>query len=83
MISTAVEQVYLNFGEPGQEPIGEMTVAQAERYIEEGHFAEGSMKPKVEAIIQFLGAGGERAIVTNPESISRALKGETGTHIVL
>ncbi|MEA3374616.1 MAG: carbamate kinase [Chloroflexota bacterium] len=82
LISTAVEHVYLNFGKPDQERIDEMTVAEAKRYIEEGHFAPGSMLPKVKAIIWFLEEGGQEAIITNPENIARALKGETGTRIL-
>jgi carbamate kinase len=81
LISTAVEHVYLNFGEPNQKPIYEMTVANAKQYIEEGHFAEGSMLPKIKAIVWFLEAGGQEAIITNPENIAGALKGETGTRI--
>jgi carbamate kinase len=48
----------------------------------EGHFKPGSMKPKIEAIIEFLEHGGERAIITSPENLSRAIKGEAGTTIV-
>jgi carbamate kinase len=82
LISTAVEHVYLNFGEPDQEPIEEMTVAEAKQYIEEGHFAAGSMLPKIKAIVWFLEEGGREALITNPENIARALKDETGTRIV-
>jgi carbamate kinase len=82
LISTAVEHVYLNFGEPDQEPVTEMTVAEAKAYIEEGHFAAGSMLPKIKAIVWFLEEGGQEALITNPENIARALKGETGTRIV-
>jgi carbamate kinase len=82
LISTAVEQVYLNFNQPDQRAIDEMTVAEAREYMEEGHFAEGSMRPKIEAIIWFLEAGGKEALITNPENIARALRGETGTRIV-
>ncbi len=82
LISTAVEHVYLNFGEPDQEAVNEMTVAEAKRYIEEGHFADGSMLPKVKAIVWFLEEGGREALITNPENIARALRGETGTRIV-
>jgi len=82
LISTAVEHVYLNFGGPDEQPIAEMTVAQAKQYISEGHFAAGSMLPKIKAIVWFLEQGGREALVTNPESIARALKGETGTRIV-
>jgi carbamate kinase len=82
LISTAVEQVYLNFNKPDQEAIDVMTMGEAKQYMEEGHFAKGSMLPKIQAIIWFLEAGGEEAIITNPENIARALRGETGTRIV-
>ncbi len=82
LISTAVEKVYLNFNKPDQKAIDVMTVAEAKQYMEEGHFAKGSMLPKVQAIIQFLEAGGKEAIITDPENIARALQGETGTRII-
>ncbi|RLI56595.1 MAG: carbamate kinase [Candidatus Thorarchaeota archaeon] len=82
IISTAVEQVYLNYGKENQEPIAKMDHIQAMNYIEEGHFAPGSMLPKIEACIEFIKNGGELAIITDPPNISRALRGETGTHIV-
>ena len=82
LISTAVEKVAINFGKPNQQWLDRMTVKEAKRYMEEGHFAKGSMLPKVEACIRFIEAGGERAIITNPENITRALRGETGTWIV-
>jgi carbamate kinase len=81
LISTAVEQVYLNFGKPDQKAIDRMTLAEAKQYIEEGHFAKGSMLPKIQAIIRFLEAGGKEALITDPPNIERALKGETGTWI--
>jgi carbamate kinase len=82
LISTAVEKVYLNFNKPDQKAIDVMTVAEAKRYMEEGHFAKGSMLPKIEAIIWFLEAGGKQAIITDPENIARALAGDTGTLIL-
>jgi len=82
LISTAVEQIALNFNTPDEKYIDQMTVAEAEQYIEEGHFAPGSMLPKVKACIKFLENGGEKALVTDPPNIPRALKGETGTWIV-
>ena len=81
VISTAVEKVYLNFNKPVQINLDKLTVVEAKKYIEEGHFAKGSMLPKIQAIVRFLEAGGKEAIVTNPESLEKALKGETGTHI--
>ncbi len=82
LISTAVEKVAINFNKPDQQWLDQMTVAEAERYIEEGHFAPGSMLPKVQAIIQFLKDGGKKALITDPPNIKRALDGETGTWIV-
>jgi carbamate kinase len=82
LISTAVEKVALNFNTPEEKWLDEMTVAEAKQYIEEGHFAPGSMKPKVEACIQFIENGGEKCLITDPPNIPRALKGETGTWIV-
>jgi carbamate kinase len=82
LISTAVEKIYLNFNTPEQEAIDEMTVSEAKQYLEEGHFAEGSMAPKVRAIIRYLEAGGKKAIVTDPAHIMEALNGKTGTHII-
>jgi len=83
VISTAVEKVALNFGKPDQEWLDKMTLAEAKEYLAEGtHFAKGSMAPKIQAIIWFLENGGKQALITNPENIGRALKGETGTWIV-
>ena len=83
MISTAVEKVAINFGKPDQKWLDRMTLAEAKQYLAEGkHFAKGSMAPKIQAIIWYLEAGGKEAIITNPENIGRALKGETGTRIV-
>jgi len=84
LIATAVEKVALNFGKPNQQWIDRMTLDEARGYLAAGtHFAKGSMAPKIQAIIWFLEAGGKHAIITNPENMGRALRGETGTHIVL
>jgi carbamate kinase len=83
LISTAVEKVALNFGKPDQKWIDKMTLAEAKEYLAAGtHFAKGSMAPKIQAIIWFLEGGGKQALITNPENIGRALRGETGTWIV-
>ena len=83
LITTAVEKVYLYFGTADQTPIDHMTLAEAKQHLDEGiHFAEGSMAPKIRAIIDFLDHGGKEAIITNPPSIEPALRGETGTHII-
>jgi len=84
VISTAVEKVALNFGKPDQRWLDQLTLAEAKAYLAEGtHFAKGSMAPKIQAIIRFLENGGTRALITNPEKIGKALKGETGTWVVL
>ncbi|HLO31587.1 MAG TPA: carbamate kinase [Anaerolineales bacterium] len=83
LISTAVEKVAINFGKPDQKWLDKMTLSEAKAYLAEGtHFAKGSMAPKIQAIIWFLENGGKQALITNPENIGRALKGETGTWIV-
>jgi len=82
LISTAVEKVYLNFGSSEQQSLDQVTTSQLKKYINENHFAAGSMLPKILAVLQFFENGGKRAIITNPENIERALNGETGTHII-
>ena len=82
MISTGVEKVALNFGKPDQRFVDEMTLAEAQQYMAEGHFAPGSMRPKIEAAIDFVQMGGPYAIITDPPNLARALRGETGTRVV-
>jgi len=82
VISTAVEKVALNFNKPNQTFVDEMTVAEAKQYIEEGHFAPGSMLPKIQAIIKYLENGGKKALITDPDNIGKALDGKTGTWIL-
>lgn len=82
VISTAVEKVALNYGKPNEQWLDRITSAEARQYISEGHFAKGSMLPKVQAILRYLDNTGKQALITNPENIGRALKGETGTWIV-
>ncbi len=81
LISTAVEKVALDFNKPSQRWLDRMTLDEARQYMEEGHFAKGSMGPKIEAVIAFLERGGKQALITSPENIARALAGETGTWI--
>ena len=83
LIATAVEKVAINFGKPNQKWLDKITLAEAKQYLAEGiHFAKGSMAPKIQAVVRYLEAGGKEALITNPENIGRALKGETGTRIV-
>jgi len=82
IISTAVEKVLLNFGQANEEPLGRITVEEAKRYIQEGHFKPGSMLPKIKAVINFLEKGGKEALITTPDHLEDALDGKTGTRIL-
>ncbi len=82
LIATAVDQVAIHFKKPDERWLDQMTVAEAKQYIAEGHFAKGSMGPKVEAIVQFVERTGKTGLITSPANITRALKMETGTRIV-
>ena len=82
IVSTAVEHVAINFGQPNEKAIHQMTVAEAEGYIAEGHFAPGSMLPKVQSALRFLKSGGKEVIITSPEFIKEAVASGKGTHII-
>jgi len=85
LISTAVEKVALNFNKPNQQWLDQLTVDEAKKYLAEGHFAKGSMGPKIQAALWFLEGSDKnaQALITNPENLERALNGETGTRITL
>ena len=82
LISTAVEKAALNFKKPNQLDLNRITLSEAKRYYEEGHFAKGSMGPKINAIINYLDHGGQAALITMPETIGKALAGQTGTWVI-
>ena len=82
VITTGVEKVCVNFGKPNQQALDTVSVAQMTRYKDEGHFPAGSMLPKIVASLAFLHHGGKRVIITSPDCLPAALRGETGTHIV-
>ncbi len=82
MISTGVEKVCLNFNTPEQRNLDTLTIAEAEQYMQDGHFGAGSMLPKIEAAVSFVRGGGPMAVITNPENLSAALRDETGTRII-
>jgi len=83
LISTAVDQVALNFGTPQQRWVDRLTLSEAKRYLAEGgHFASGSMAPKIQAMVNYLERGGREGLITSPASIEQALAGQTGTRIV-
>ncbi len=82
MILTAVSKVAINFGAPGQRDLDRVTLIEARRYASEGHFAEGSMGPKVSAAIRFMANGGRHAIIAHLNEAMAALRGEAGTHFL-
>ena len=82
VISTAVEQACLDYGKPTQRALARMTVAEAKRYIAEGHFKPGSMLPKIQALVSFLEAGGKEGLITDPAHLAAALEGRAGTRVV-
>jgi carbamate kinase len=82
LICTEVEHVYLHYGQPQQQALGDVTLSEARQHSADGQFAAGSMGPKVTAMIDFLANGGKRAMITNLDNLERALKGETGTRFI-
>jgi carbamate kinase len=82
IISTSVPKVFLNYGQADQRALELVRLPELKRYVRENHFAPGSMLPKIQAVIEFLEKGGEKAIITNPESLEDAMTGKTGTHII-
>ena len=81
LVLTDVEKVKLNYGKPSEEDLDEMTVAEAEKYYQEGHFLPGSMGPKILACIRFLRFGGKKAIITSLDRAIEGLEGKSGTVI--
>jgi len=82
LIVTNVEKVKINFRKPNEKDLDTIKLNEAIKYMEEGHFEEGSMKPKIQACINFLKGGGEIAIITSMEKILEAIEGKAGTRIV-
>ncbi|HDQ14060.1 MAG TPA: carbamate kinase [Sediminispirochaeta sp.] len=82
MILTDVEHVYIRFNTPEQKELGELTVAEAEKYLADGEFLKGSMGPKVEAAVRFVKWSGKPAIITSLHHAMEAIEGKTGTRIV-
>ena len=80
IILTAVEKVALNYGKPNQILLDEMTLEEAKKYCEEGHFASGSMLPKIQASMEFVShRSGCRALITKLEKAKEGILGKTGT----
>ncbi|KLO21751.1 carbamate kinase [Marinitoga sp. 1155] len=82
IILTAVEKVYLNFNKPDQKALDTITIEEAEKYIAEGHFAKGSMLPKIESCVSFVKDAKKPALITDMEKLKEALEGKTGTKII-
>jgi carbamate kinase len=82
VICTGVEKLALNFGQPDETPLDEVSIEDAKRYLAEGHFPPGSMGPKVQALIRYVEDGGQRATITTLEKLGEALQGESGTRLV-
>ena len=79
VISTAIEQVCINYKKPDEKKLATVTLAEAKRYLADGHFAPGSMKPKIEAVIEYLEGGGKEALITDPFHLVPAFERKTGT----
>jgi len=82
IILSDVPNVYLDYHKPTQRALNGVTLEEVERHINDGHFPEGSMGPKVEAIRRFLRAGGKRGLITSPDCLPEALEGRAGTHFI-
>jgi carbamate kinase len=82
MILTSVPRVAINFGKPGQRELGAVSVRELLAYQAEGHFARGSMAPKIDAVLRFLAGGGKRAIIAHLTQAAQALEGAAGTQVV-
>jgi len=82
IIATDVHGAALNYGKRDQRFLRSVTLEQMGRYLEEGHFPPGSMKPKVEAVIQFVRNGGKRAVITSLQDIEKGVAGVSGTEVV-
>lgn len=81
-ISTTVDRIAVGFGTPQQHWLDRVVDAELREHLHAGEFAAGSMRPKVEAVLEFLDAGGARAVVTDPPHLAAAVRGEAGTTIV-
>jgi carbamate kinase len=81
VIVTDVRAVAVRFGRPGQRWLGDVTTQELRRYLRAGEFGEGSMKPKVEAVLEFVTRGGHEAVITDLASLGAALGGRAGTRV--
>jgi len=82
IILTNVPRVYLNYDQPDRQPIGKITVEEAQKYLEEGQFPSGSMGPKIEAAIEYIQSGGEEVLITSASHLKASLVNRSGTKII-
>ncbi len=82
VVLTDVDHVSLSYNTPEQRTLHAVTLSETEKFIREGHFAPGSMGPKIEAVANFLRGGGKRGLVTSPNHLREALDGRAGTHFI-
>lgn len=82
IVLTDVDHVYLNYKKDNERPLHAVTLNETEEFIREGHFAAGSMGPKVQAVANFLRAGGKRGLITSASKLRDALDGRAGTHFI-
>ncbi|MGQ9707727.1 MAG: carbamate kinase [bacterium] len=82
VISTAVDRVYLNYGQPDTRPLERVSAKEMNRFLEQGQFPPGSMGPKIAAALRFLAGGGKEVIITDPDHLLPALSGRGGTIII-
>ena len=82
MLLTGVDKVCINYKRPNEEQLGVISIDEAEIYLRQGQFPEGSMAPKILAGVDFIKSGGKKTIITSIENVGQALEGKTGTAIV-
>jgi len=82
MLLTDVSNAYLNYGKESQQKIEKIEKSKMKKIFDEGHFAMGSMRPKVESAIRFIDNGGKLSIITSPENAIAALDDKSGTRVV-
>lgn len=82
VLLTGVDKVSIDYKRPGERQLDVINTLEAEKYLEEGQFPEGSMGPKIRASLDFVKSGGKKAIITSLDNLCRALAGETGTAII-
>ncbi|MCR2042983.1 carbamate kinase [Anaerosalibacter massiliensis] len=82
IVSTGVEKVCINYGTDKEKALDKLNIEETKKLIEEGHFAPGSMLPKINAILNFLENSNGKAIITSPEKLKESVKGEDGTHLI-